>query len=102
MEMAQQRADNRYRGFAFLEHTGEGAVERRCIALGGSEHRVVERQRCAVADDGLRVGELDAAARAGIKRELLQFGAGQEAVAAEMLDEKGDGVAADRDAMRRE
>ena len=101
VQMAQQRADDRDRAFAFLKHAREGAIERRGIALGGSQHRVVERQRGAVADDDLRIGEFDAAARAGVERQLLQFGAGQQAVAAQMLDEKRDGIAADRDAMRR-
>ena len=95
------RADHRDRRFALLEDPAEHPVDPRGIALGRGHHGIVERERGAVADREPRIIELDPAALAGIERELFELGAGQQPIAAEMLDQKLAGVAARGHPMRR-
>ena len=102
VKMAQQCANDRYRRFPFLEDPAENAFEPGHIALGRGHYRVVELERRTVADREQRVLELDPAALAGIERQLFEFGAGQQPVAAEMLDEILGSVAARGDPVRRQ
>ena len=101
MQMPQHRPDNRYRGFAFLKDPAEHPIEPGRVALGGGHDRVVQFERRAVADREARILEFDPAAVAGIERELFELGAGQQPIAAEMLNKKLAGVAARGHPVRR-
>src|SRR5271157_4492745 len=68
LQMAQQRADHRYRRFPFLEYPAQDAFEPRHIAFARGHDRVVELERGAVADRKERVLEFDPTALADIER----------------------------------
>ena len=84
--MAQHRPDNRDRRLALLENPIEHPIEPRRIALRRGHDGVVRCECRAVANREPHIIEFDLAALAGIQRELFEFGAGQQAIAAEMLD----------------
>ena len=84
--MAQHRAGTET-GVPFLEHPTEHPLEPGGFAFGRRHYRIVELERRAVADRAPRVLEFDPAALAGIERQLLELGSGQQPVAAEVFDQ---------------
>ena len=102
VQVAQQCADYRNRRFPLLEDAAEHAFDPHGIAFGCRHHRIVQLERRRVADREPGILELDPAALAGVERELFEFGARQQAIAPEVLDQELAGVAARGDPVRRQ
>ena len=100
VQVAQQCPHHRDRRFALLEHPTENPLQPRRVAFGRGHDSVVEIECRAVADRDPGIVEIHPAALAGIERELFELGPGQEPVAAQMLDQILDSVAAGGDSVR--